>query len=80
MLENGLGRYRSVQPFPHAKRRLRLDDPVRTSVLARRVAPAEAVPLDEGEWVALDGDRVTVHQGGRRLTADGSVTPLEQLR
>ena len=80
VLETGLGRYRSVQPFPHAKRRLRLDDPVRTSVLARRVAPAEAVPLDEGEWVALDGDRVTVHQGGRRLTADGSVTPLEQLR
>ena len=63
VLENGLGRYRSVQPFPHAKRRLRLDDPVRTSVLARRVAPAEAVPLDEGEWV--------------RWTATGSLSTRE---
>ncbi len=78
VLENGLGRYGSVQPFPHAKRRLRLDDPVRTSVLARRVAPAAAVPLDEGEWVVLDGDRVAAHNGGRRLTADGSVIALEQ--
>ncbi len=78
VLENGLARYRSVQPFPHAKRRLRLDDPARTSVLARRMAPAMAVPLDEGEWIALDGERVTLHNGGRHIGADGSVRPIEQ--
>lgn len=78
VLENGLARYRSVQPFPHAKRRLRLDDPVRTSVLARRMEPAAAVPLDESEWVVLDGERVTLHNRGRRLSADGSVRPIEQ--
>ena len=69
----GWARYRSVQPFPHAKRRLRLDDPVRTSVLARRVAPAVAVP-----WTRASGSCSTetgspLHNGGRRLTADGSV-------
>ena len=78
VLENGLARYRSVQPFPHAKRRLRLDDPARTSVLARRMVPAMAVPLDEGEWIALDGERVTLHNGGRHISADGSVRPIEQ--
>ena len=78
VLENGLARYRSVEPFPHAKRRLRLDDPVRTSVLARRMEPAAAVPLDENEWVVLDGERVTIHDGGRRLSADGSVDAIEQ--
>ena len=44
VLENGLARYRSVQPFPHAKRRLRLDDPVRTSVLARRMVAGGGGP------------------------------------
>ncbi len=78
VLENGLARYRAVQPFPHAKRRLRLEDPVRTAVLARRMVPAVAVPLDEGEWVVLDSERIIVHNGGRRLTADGSVLPIEQ--
>jgi peptidase E len=74
VIELGLGVYDDVIPFPHAKRRLRLEDPGRVALLGRRFAPHPCIALDEGcrldrdtrgEWVSLGG--------ARRLGADGAV-------
>jgi hypothetical protein len=52
----GLGVLRGLVPLPHMRRRLRLDDPIRMSVLARRFAPARCVVLDDGVRMPLTGD------------------------
>ena len=71
----GLGLVRGVLPLPHARHRLRLDDPARVALLAQRFAPDLCVPLDAGE--RLDGSRGDTHWtllgGARTLDADGSV-------
>ncbi len=54
---DGLGLYAGVVAFPHARRRLRLDDHPRMAVLARRLAPYRAVLLP-------DGARLDLQQGG----------------
>jgi hypothetical protein len=76
VLEAGLGRVTGLQPFPDARRRLRLDDTVRTVLLAGRTAPRRAVLLDDGEWIALEGTDVVDVVGARLLGSDGSVGPL----
>jgi hypothetical protein len=69
----GLGLCRGVVLFPHAHRRLFLDDPRRMSVLARRMAPATCVLLDDG--VRLDGAVRADWQpvGVRIVGVDGAV-------
>jgi hypothetical protein len=52
----GLGVVRGLVPLPHMRRRLRLDDPIRMSVLARRFTPARCVVLDDGVRVPLTAD------------------------
>ncbi|MDX1382908.1 MAG: hypothetical protein R3190_04635 [Thermoanaerobaculia bacterium] len=47
-LAHGLAVCRDVQPFPHARRRLRVRDDRRVALLARRFAPALCLGLDEG--------------------------------
>jgi hypothetical protein len=79
VLESGLGLYRGLLPLPHARRRLRLEDPLRVSLLARRFADHDCVALDDGailrrldgKWAPWGGD------GSRRLLADGSLAELE---
>ena len=51
---DGLGVVPGVVALPHARRRLRVDDPIRMSVLARRFAPARCLVLDDGTRVTLD--------------------------
>ena len=74
----GLGLLPGVVLFPHARRRLPVDDPVRLGELARRFAPARCVVLD-------DGVRVDVGPGGelppdaRVLGADGRLTSPADL-
>lgn len=53
-LDAGLGVVHDLVLLPHARRRLRLDDAARMGVLARRVAPAQCVVLDDGARVDLD--------------------------
>jgi hypothetical protein len=70
----GLGLHRGVLPLPHARRRLRLEDPARVSLFARRFAPLDCVALDEGDGLAFDGRRWRrAAEGARRLLPDGSV-------
>jgi hypothetical protein len=54
LLERGLGLARDLVLFPHARRRLALDDPRRVSLLARRFAPARCIAMADGAWMALD--------------------------
>ena len=74
--DEGLGLMEGIVLLPHARRRLRIDDNLRMSVLARRFAPAICVVLDDG--VRLD---VTPDGGlppeARIVTEDGRVATLE---
>jgi len=71
VFECGMGLFDGIVPLPHAKRRLRLDDPVRVGLFARRFGPAVCAVLDEGTRVAWDGERWSAEAGTRRLRADG---------
>ena len=70
----GLGLVEGLVPLPHAARRLRLDDPSRVALFARRFAPAECIALDAGSRVDR-GPRATwqVAEGTRALTFDGDL-------
>ncbi len=75
LMGEGIGLLRNLVPLPEARRRLRVNDPVRMSVLARRFAPARCVVLD-------DGVRVRLVNGGlpaeaRVVDHDGRITPIE---
>lgn len=77
VLDFGLGLLGDLLPFPHARRRLLLDDRHRVALLARRFAPACCVPLDEGDWIYFDGGRWRPQEPARRLSADGKIGTLE---
>ena len=68
VMGEGIGLLSDLVPLPDARRRLRVNDPVRMSVLARRFAPAQCLVLD-------DGVRVRLTQGG--LPAEARVVDLE---
>ncbi len=76
VLEHGLGCSAGVLPLPHAARRLRLDDPRRVGLFARRFAPLAAVTLDPGARLVFEGDRLTAAIGSRRLNRDGRLVGL----
>lgn len=58
LFDYGLGRVKSVVVFPHARRRLRMDDPNRLAILAQRFHDAECVVLDDGTLLDIrDGVR-----------------------
>lgn len=72
--EAGLGLCHGVLPLPHARRRLRLEDPVRVLLLARRFAPDRCVILDDGARVDCTDDGCP--PGAPVLTQDGRVEIL----
>ena len=81
VLETGLGRLRGLLPFPHARRRLRLQDPLRVALLARRFAPATCIALDEGDHLICGAAGWTAVTPARRMCESGDVAshagPLE---
>ncbi len=77
VLEAGLGLCAGVVPLPHASRRLRLDDPTRVGLFARRFAPDACVALDARVRVTWDGARWTPGEAARRLMPDGALADLE---
>ncbi len=76
VLETGLGRLRGLLPFPHARRRLRLEDPLRVGLLARRFAPSICVALDEGDRLTHGDDTWTANVPARRLTGAGELVTV----
>jgi hypothetical protein len=53
---DGLGLFHDVVLLPHARRRLRIDDPLRMATMAQRFEPAVCVVLDDGVRVNLEPD------------------------
>lgn len=77
VLEAGLGRLRDLLPLPHARRRLRLEDPLRVELMAKRFAPSICVALDEGDRLTHSAGGWTAESPARRLTAAGEVTTFD---
>ncbi|MFQ5740437.1 MAG: Type 1 glutamine amidotransferase-like domain-containing protein [Acidobacteriota bacterium] len=73
ILETGLAVFKGVLPLPHARRRLRLDDPVRVSLFASRFRPCRCVALDEGASLRWNGSDWSAGPGTRCLGEDGKV-------
>jgi hypothetical protein len=72
----GIGVVPGVVVLPHARRRLRVGDPIRMSVLARRFAPAHCLVLDDVTRVALTEDR-GLPANARVLHPEGHIAELE---
>jgi hypothetical protein len=77
VLEAGLGLYGGILPMPHARRRLELEDANRVSELARRFSPRVCVPMDDGDYLKINGAALWAEAPVRRLTVDGLVERLE---
>lgn len=73
VLDAGLGLCRGVVALPHARRRLRLDDPVRVALFARRFTPATCVVLEPPARLSWDGAGWTPGPATRVLARGGSV-------
>ncbi|MEO8276831.1 MAG: Type 1 glutamine amidotransferase-like domain-containing protein [Thermoanaerobaculia bacterium] len=83
LLERGFGLARGLVCFPHARRRLALDDRRRVSLLARRFAPAICIAMADGASMALDEQgRAAIENpdfhgtGMSRFQVDGSVAMM----
>jgi hypothetical protein len=63
--------------LPHARRRLRTDDPMRLAAMSRRFAPARCVVLDDGVRLDLTPDG-QLPPAARVITADGRILTLEE--
>ena len=72
----GIGVVPGVVVLPHARRRLRVGDRIRMSVLARRFAPAHCLVLDDVTRVALTEDR-GLPADARVLHPKGHIAELE---
>jgi len=72
----GIGVVHGVVALPHARRRLRVGDPIRMSVLARRFAPARCLVLDDATRVPLDGEG-GLPPDARVLDLEGHIAKLE---
>jgi hypothetical protein len=74
--DDGLGLMHGLVLLPHARRRLRVDDHLRMSVLARRFAPAHCVILDDGVRLDVSPDGGLPPEA-RVVTEDGRVATRE---
>jgi hypothetical protein len=78
ILDEGLGLAPGVVPLPHPDLRLRLDDPERVGLLARRFAPAQCLALPEGAHVVIRDGRLERPSSVTLLQQDGSCRLLEE--
>lgn len=76
VLEEGLAIVKGVVPLPHAKRRLKLDDTIRVSLMARRFAPAACMALDDGASLVVRAEGWKAGPGASRLEITGAVAPM----
>jgi len=74
--DRGMGRAPRIVAMPHARRRLRMDDPMVLRVLVRRFADARCLLLDDGASVAL-GPNGELPAEARILGDDGLVHTVQ---
>jgi peptidase E len=77
ILDEGLGLVRNVVVLPHPETRLRMHDPERVSLLARRFDPAHCLALPHGAHVIVQDDKFGKSADVIRLLPDGSCPPFE---
>ena len=75
----GLGLVSGLVALPHAADRLRLEDPARVSLFARRFAPDLCVAMDDGARIQIDGPRAAwrATEATRILGTDGRVLEMQ---
>jgi hypothetical protein len=78
ILDAGLALCRGLVALPHARKRLKLDDPVRVALFARRFAPATCVVFDDGARLIWDGRVWAAGPGTHRLGRRGSVPAMTE--
>jgi hypothetical protein len=71
VLDQGLGLLPRVLPLPHASTRLRLHDPARVALLARRFAPQACLTLDHGSFAHFADGRLRRHAQCFELARSG---------
>lgn len=80
VLDDGFGLIKEVVLLPHARRRLRLHDASRVSLLATRFTPAACIAMENGAWLGREGGK-WVNRGTPEtamiLGTNGAVVPLE---
>lgn len=76
VLDSGLGLCRGLIALPHARQRLRLEDPVRVALFARRFTPATCVVLDPGACLIWDGQHWAAGPDTCRLERRGHVRAM----
>ncbi|MGE0141897.1 MAG: hypothetical protein AB7I19_01355 [Planctomycetota bacterium] len=76
VFEAGLGLLSQVVVLPHAHHRLRLEDPARVTLLARRFAPDQCLALFGGERLEWSADRWRPFGTCRVLREDGQVVEV----
>jgi hypothetical protein len=75
VFDTGMGLLPGIVALPHARRRLRLDDPHRVAVMAARFAPHVCLGLENGAHLSWNGQWVSHGPEGTafQLQIDGSV-------
>jgi len=79
LLDGGIGLLDDVVALPNPQVRLRLDEPDRVSMYAKRFAPASCLALPRRAWAIYRSGRLIDADGVLQLQPDGSVTPLQQV-
>jgi hypothetical protein len=78
ILGEGLGLVPNIVMLPHPETRLRLDDPERVGLLARRFAPAACLAFPEGAHLRTRDGQIAASSGVIRLRGEGDCAPLEE--
>ena len=76
VLAPGFGLARKVLPLPDASQRLRLEDPRRVALFARRFAPSLCLALDGGAGITIQNGRLAPRRGTVRLARTGRVVAV----
>ena len=79
VLDAGLALCRRLVALPHARSRLRLDDPVRVSLFARRFDPSTCALLEEGRRLDWDGTVWRAAPGTQALEKRGGVREIARV-
>jgi len=76
VFEVGIGLYHGVIPLPHAAKRLKLEDPLRVRLMARRFRPNVGAVLDPKTRLDWNGRRWRGQTGTLRLCEDGKLAEV----